>query len=182
MEADANRRRSATARSAPPASGQGARCRVRSTREPLRWLIPALVVVLLPVSASSASEIQGEDASERLYRSYCAACHGVTGVGDGALAEILEIKPADLTQFSRRNGGIFPFRSVLRAIDGRATVRGHGGSGMPVWGDVFSPEPGSSMQEQLEAFGKLFLITFHLETLQVTGGAENPGTEPSGPP
>lgn len=38
------------------------------------------------------------------------------------------------------------------------------------------------MQEQLEAYGKLFLITFHLETLQVTGGAENPGTEPSGPP
>lgn len=181
MEADASRRWSATARSASPARAQGGRGRTRSTREPLRWLIPALVVALLPFS-SSASEIQGEDASERLYRSYCAACHGVSGVGDGALAEILEIEPADLTQFSRRNGGVFPFRSVLRAIDGRATVRGHGSSGMPVWGEVFSPEPGSSMQEQLEAYGKLFLITFHLETLQVTGGAENPGTEPSGPP
>ncbi len=122
---------------------------------------------LLWVPSSQAGVIEGENASERLYLSYCAACHGTTGAGDGTLAALLKIEPTDLTQFAAANGGIFPFRTVLRAIDGRMTVRAHGDSGMPVWGEVFSPPANASMREQLEAYGKMFLITFHVEELQL---------------
>ncbi len=33
---------------------------------------------------------------------------------------------------------MFPRDLVHRIIDGRQTVKGHGGPGMPVWGDVFT--------------------------------------------
>ena len=38
----------------------------------------------------------------------CAPCHGTSGGGDGRAAAGLEIKPADLTGLSARNGGTFP--------------------------------------------------------------------------
>ncbi len=126
----------------------------------------ALAVLLLVASPSLASEIEGEDASERLYLSYCSACHGPEGKGNGTLAALLKIEPADLTQFASANGGVFPFRSFLRAMDGRTTVRAHGESAMPVWGQVFAPPADASMHEQLEAYGKMFLITFYVESLQ----------------
>jgi mono/diheme cytochrome c family protein len=71
------------------------------------------------------------------YKSYCAGCHGAAGKGDGPLAEQLRFLPADLTRIARRNGGKYPAERVAKIIDGRAAVPGHGGSDMPVWGDVF---------------------------------------------
>ena len=50
------------------------------------------------------------------------------GTGDGPMAEALTVKPADLTQFSKKNGGVFPYVEVFRAVDGRKRVRGHGES------------------------------------------------------
>ncbi len=138
----------------------------------MQLLVVAVFAVLASVAPSAGSEIQGEDASERLYLSYCAACHGAKGKGDGTLAALLKIAPADLTGFARENGGIFPFRSVLRAIDGRTNVTAHGTTGMPVWGEVFAPARDASMQEQLEAYGKLFLITFHLESIQTPSDSD----------
>jgi hypothetical protein len=44
--------------------------------------------------------------------------------------------PPDLTQFARRNGGMFPSERVYRIIDGR-DVPSHGDREMPVWGDIF---------------------------------------------
>lgn len=138
-------------------------------RYDLAWLLTLCATLLLcgPAQAGSVhEEIQGEDAGERLYLSYCSSCHGTDGKGGGTLAALLDIEPADLTQFAAANGGVFPFRSVLHAIDGRMTVRAHGESGMPVWGKVFAPPKNASMREQLESFGRLFLITFHVESLQ----------------
>lgn len=132
-----------------------------------KWIGVVAVAVVALVLPASASEIEGENAAERLYLSYCSACHGTTGRGDGTLAAILEVEPTDLTQFASANGGVFPFRSVLRAIDGRTTVRAHGDTAMPVWGKVFAPPKDASMREQLESYGKMFLITFHIEELQL---------------
>jgi len=141
--------------------------------ERARWgrIAVAAALALSFATPSLASEIEGEDASERLYLKYCSSCHGTSGVGDGPLAALLELKPADLTQYSKANGGIFPFHSVLTAIDGRLTVRAHGDSGMPVWGRVLAPEPGASMRDRLAAYGRLFLITFYVESLQEPGDA-----------
>ena len=46
--------------------------------------------------------------------------------------------PADLTQIAKRNNGAFPADRVYRIIDGRQSVKTHGNSQMPIWGDAFS--------------------------------------------
>ena len=52
------------------------------------------------------------------------------------MEEILTVKPADLTQLSASNGGIFPTFRVVRQIDGRDPLLAHGGA-MPLFGEVF---------------------------------------------
>jgi len=71
-----------------------------------------------------------------MFKSYCAACHGPAGKGDGPAAPALKTAPADLTQLSVRNRGRFPterFGDVLR----HGPVA-HGSSDMPTWGPVFN--------------------------------------------
>jgi hypothetical protein len=70
-----------------------------------------------------------------LYVRYCASCHGVAGRGDGPAAESLTPRPTDLT---RSSAGV---AELMRVIDGRRTVRAHGSSDMPVWGEVFMAAP-----------------------------------------
>jgi mono/diheme cytochrome c family protein len=71
-----------------------------------------------------------------VFVTYCASCHGVSGRGDGPSADEFRRRPADLTQFARRNGGVFNNEAIHRIVDGR-TVKAHGTSEMPVWGDAF---------------------------------------------
>lgn len=80
-------------------------------------------------------ELGGRD-----YRNYCAACHGVSGRGDGTMAEFLTISAPDLTRLTKLNAGTFPRDRVREVIDGRADVKVHGGRDMPVWGDWFDRE------------------------------------------
>ncbi len=71
------------------------------------------------------------------FQTYCAACHGPTGVGDGPVAKDLVTAPSDLTQLAKTNGGTFPEDRVHRVIDGREEVGGHGSRDMPIWGSWF---------------------------------------------
>ena len=71
---------------------------------------------------------------------YCAACHGVSGKGDGTIAEFLTIAAADLTQLKKKNTGMFPRERLIAVIDGRVEVKVHGPRDMPVWGDWFKSE------------------------------------------
>lgn len=74
-----------------------------------------------------------------MYNSYCAACHGVSGKGDGPAAPALKTAPTDLTSLSAKNNGKFPELAVYNAIKGdvNAPVTAHGSVDMPVWGRVF---------------------------------------------
>jgi mono/diheme cytochrome c family protein len=87
------------------------------------------------------------DEGSRLFRTHCATCHGTTGRGNGPLAEHMRRMPPDLTQYTRRNGGVFPTALVYRIIEG-GEVPSHGNREMPVWGDVF--RVGSSAAEVKE--------------------------------
>ena len=49
-----------------------------------------------PVPADRASLERGE----KLYRTYCAACHGVSGRGNGPAAATLTPKPSDLREMA----------------------------------------------------------------------------------
>jgi len=70
------------------------------------------------------------------YESYCTACHGNGGKGDGPRSKELRTKPPDLTLIAQKNGGVFPTDIVYQTIDGTRTHRSHANYEMPVWGRV----------------------------------------------
>ncbi len=53
------------------------------------------------------------------------------------MAELISIPVPDLTRIAARNGGVFPWLTVVHLIDGRTGLRGHGGP-MPLFGALFS--------------------------------------------
>ena len=107
----------------------------------------------------------GDEAGRPLYLRYCAACHGREGRGDGPVAPALGEKPTDLTQIAAAHRDQFPLQTVVEAIDGTRTVRAHGVSEMPVWGEVFQPDP-ASPEQQLLARSKVIAIAGYLRSLQ----------------
>lgn len=109
-------------------------------------LVSALAVLVLAglpaVHANSTAPILS-DPGRGDFMTYCAACHGVSGKGDGTIAEFLTITAADLTQMASKNAGVFPRQRAIEVIDGRAQVAVHGERDMPVWGDWFKFEADS---------------------------------------
>lgn len=101
-------------------------------------ITPTLIALLIPIAAMALARRPPEAATTSgaaMYRTYCAACHGKLGRGDGSLASQLATRPSDLTTLGRRNGGSFPFEAVYRVIDGRNPIKAHGA--MPAWGEAF---------------------------------------------
>jgi mono/diheme cytochrome c family protein len=94
----------------------------------LLWVIACLFAL----TASGWSEDVAPGKIE--YLSSCAACHGEDGKGNGILASVLKVPPADLTTLARRNGGYFPVAAVTEIIDGRTLIAAHGTREMPIWG------------------------------------------------
>ena len=110
---------------------------------------------------------QNTEIGEEGYRQYCATCHGQTGKGDGAMAEMLTDSIPDLTQLSANNDGVFPMLNVIHVIDGRTGLRGHGGP-MPVYGALFdeqavSPGPYGG---PLYVRGRVLSLAYYLEQIQ----------------
>ena len=99
-----------------------------------------------PAMAQDAEPVPEISYGEAEFLNSCAVCHGISGKGDGPLAEELKRQPTDLTRLRERNHGVFPFFRVYAVIDGRFIVPGHGERDMPVWGREF-------LQEDTEIFG-----------------------------
>ncbi len=131
--------------------------------------VPFAAIFMLAALASGA---RGDDAAvsgARDYEVYCASCHGVEAKGDGPVAEFLALTPADLTQLSRNNGGVFLRERVEAAIDGRAQVRTHGPRDMPVWGDWFKVETESGLKDKVreaQVTARIQALAAYIETLQ----------------
>jgi mono/diheme cytochrome c family protein len=100
---------------------------------------------------------------QAIYLRFCSACHGPMGIGDGPLATGLRTNPTDLTRLAVNNGGVFSYDKVSRAIDGRDTIRMHGPSDMPVWGEVFSKTKGTDAPNPEEAVAR---ITHYIWSIQ----------------
>ncbi len=96
------------------------------------------------------------------YKAYCAACHGVSGKGDGPAASALKIPPTDLTRLAANAGGKFPsmhVETMIRNADNPA----HGSKDMPIWGPVFrSMSNGNQAQVELRVSN----LTKFIEALQ----------------
>lgn len=102
----------------------------------------ALVFMALAAPAAAQDAAMGE----QVFLGYCAVCHGPEARGDGIMAEVMTVKPADLTQLSASNGGVFPTFRVVRQIDGRDPLLAHGGE-MPLFGEMFDYPDGAISTE-----------------------------------
>ena len=141
-----------------------------------------LTTLVGSVFGQSQGEKRGADPDgERIvlgalsYRIHCLNCHGDAGAGNGPMARLLKIVPADLARLSVENGGEFPTEQVYRTIDGRDDVRAHGSREMPVWGISFQDLGRDSDQEE-KVRNKILDLIAYLRTLQV-GGEETEDPE-----
>ncbi len=134
-----------------------------------RSIVPIFVLLLCAgVSAGGCIDKRTDEvAGAVLYKRHCASCHGVSGAGDGPLAESLTAAPADLTTLARRGGGRFDESAVMMVIDGRFLAAQHGPQEMPVWGAVFAQEHAG---EPFATYGPTLdarALADHLRTIQV---------------
>ena len=100
----------------------------------MRHATTGLMLVALVTLPAHAQEDTAE--GKMLYRNYCATCHGLTGEGAGPMGPALILQPTDLTTLQRDNDDVFPLLRVVKRIDGRDPLVGHG-SPMPVFGPFF---------------------------------------------
>jgi mono/diheme cytochrome c family protein len=90
-------------------------------------LIFCFALVASPMAA------QNLDEGAAAFANHCAGCHGAEAKGDGPMASLLRVPPADLTALSATNDGAFPLARVIARIDGTTEVAAHGDP-MPVFG------------------------------------------------
>ena len=96
----------------------------------------AATYLAISINHSSAQDKVDFDAKS-LFRSLCASCHGLTGDGDGPVADALKFKMKPFSKLAARNDGEFPRYRVEQIIDGREDVNAHGSRLMPVWGTYY---------------------------------------------
>lgn len=134
-----------------------------------RILLGVVGFVVLGITAAAAQEQEVIDAGKREFQRSCASCHGADARGDGPTANVLSVKPADLTQMKKKQGGAFLFWRTYDTISGRGeevAIRGHGTREMPVWGDRFRLEPGVNEQQALGVRGRLLSLVHYLQSIQ----------------
>ncbi len=78
----------------------------------------ALIASLIPLAACLKAEEPPATGSQD-FATYCAACHGDGGKGDGPMAGTLDRRPADLTKLAGADGKI-PMARVMSKIWGYA--------------------------------------------------------------
>jgi mono/diheme cytochrome c family protein len=138
------------------------------------WRVLLFVASTL-VGTSDVLQAQSDkNPGRQEYLSSCAACHGVSGEGDGPVAKSLSTRPADLTKLSEANNGVFPVSRVYEVIDGRIDRSVHGSREMPVWGERYMEgiatrdSPGFQSKELAEAIvrARILALVEYISTLQ----------------
>lgn len=133
--------------------------------------IATMAGVLAALSLAQAGFAQEKEIAavgKPLYEDNCMVCHGPNAKGDGPMVTfgLLTVPASDLTQLSKKNNGEFPFWKTYRVIDGRETIKGHGASDMPMWGDEFRLDASGSLTQQSEVRGKILSLVYYLQSIQ----------------
>jgi len=97
----------------------------------------------VPTLKKEAAKPTSSSDGAQMYTSYCAACHGKLGKGDGPAAVALKVKPVDLTSLKKNHGGTYSTKDFEEKINGMAMSASHGSTEMPVWGPIFREIAGS---------------------------------------
>ena len=130
-------------------------------------IIPLLLgsfSLLLTGLSVHADDEKAYSSGQQDFIEHCASCHGVDGKGGLEKFEGQVVKPGDLTRLSQENNGTFPYVKIRRIIDGRADqgrrTRAHMIGDMPVWGEVFASEKGSTASGRMhgEAIAKMRIL------------------------
>jgi mono/diheme cytochrome c family protein len=128
-------------------------------------LIKAFTVGAIAVGAATMAHAQQSslarqnfDRGKYEYGAHCAACHGLSGKGDGSFAQQLKSGAVvlNLTELSKKNNGVFPFMHVYETIDGTNNVTAHGPRQMPVWGPRYKSEVGETFYDDYRADTEAF--------------------------
>ncbi len=124
--------------------------------------------LLLVVAGTASSEEQSPGRTE--YMNSCQICHGDGGKGDGPFNAVMSLPIPDLTTIKQRNGGTFPVDEILRVIDGRESIEGHGFP-MPVWGSRYKAEAAEKagpwvVRAELLARSRILELAFYLLSIQ----------------
>jgi mono/diheme cytochrome c family protein len=149
--------------------------RVEVTRPSMRQSIAGML--LTGLMSAVIAPVQGqeepiEEIGKQEFIRSCAACHGESGKGDGLVAELLLVRPPDLTLIRERHGGKFPASWVYRIIDGRNDLRAHGREEMPIWGDRYRADAlrGVPLPLNVDAdavvHGRILSLVFYLDLIQ----------------
>jgi mono/diheme cytochrome c family protein len=128
-------------------------------------LVIVAPLCLLVQDTQAGSDKAYIEKGNKLFKQYCASCHGLDGKGQGSVAASLKVRPADLTMIQTK-GEKFPFDKVATAIDGEKTdraIEAHGSSKMPVWGTEFRRTSG------LQKEGYIYALAKYIESIQTAG-------------
>ena len=98
------------------------------------------------------------ESGPEMFKAYCAACHGMGGVGNGPAAVALKKAPANLTMLSKNNGGKFPQQRFQEVVGQNALVVEHGTSDMPMWGTLFRQMKGGDSVAQLRVYNLMTYV------------------------
>jgi mono/diheme cytochrome c family protein len=143
----------------------------RETRRPTErdaaaaWIAAGLFLLASAIPAAAEEPGQAAERGALLFRIHCASCHGQSATGDGPVAEVLEVQPADLTVLAASHDGDFPSDEIRRSIDGREDLAAHGRREMPVWGLSFQ-ERGRDTDQEEEVRGRIDDLLAYLRTIQ----------------
>lgn len=134
----------------------------------MRWLYLLKTALFAGLAVSVAALAQEPDPWQTLYADCRAACHDASGMGDGDMANVVNIPLPNLTLPAKNNGGVFPMLDVLQVNDSRSGTRAHGGV-MPLWRRVFLEEVGDRQGDYggvLEGRGRVLSLADHLGSIQ----------------
>jgi mono/diheme cytochrome c family protein len=127
-----------------------------------------LLAAVTPARADTAADPLLAEMGAQTYQQHCAACHGLSGRGDGPAAAALETPASDLTRIAARRNGVFPTGEIAKFIDGRFHIPAHGNREMPVWGDHFGMGvPETEISESITR-GKIATLVEYLKSIQTS--------------
>ena len=134
----------------------------------MRWTTLTAPFALLGLLACVDREEPRAPTGKEDFLTYCSACHGSGGKGDGDAAALLDRKPADLTGLAARNKGVFPGTRVMAKIWGYTGGLG-GASPMPKFsamleGDLVPYDGGDGIATPTPI--RLVQLAEYLKTLQ----------------
>jgi mono/diheme cytochrome c family protein len=129
-------------------------------------LLLAMMTALGPIALA-----QDPVTGQAEFRDHCAACHGVTGLGDGPIGPLLKTPAPNLALISERNGGKFPFQKVYEIIAGTQVLAAHGSRDMPLWGERYrkdaapvTPDQTAITNDMVEQ--RILSLVYYIGTLQ----------------